>query len=50
MRRLLLVVAAVSVLVLPGCEMLGLGAKKEKASTKAPPGTKAPAKVAPKTK
>ena len=49
MRRLLLVVAAVSVLVLPGCEMLGLGGKK-KAATKAPPGTKAPAGTAAKAK
>ena len=49
MRRLLLVVAAVSVLVLPGCEMLGLGGKK-KATTKAAAGTKAPAKAATKAK
>ena len=49
MRRLLLVVAAVSVLVLPGCEMLGLGGKK-KAATEAPAGTKTPAKAATKAK
>ena len=49
MRRLLLLVAAVSVLVLPGCEMLGLGGKK-KACTKAPAETKVPAKTAAKAK